>query len=265
MPSANTGSLLVKSIKIYQDHVTLSFAHKKEKLKISKDAFLSTYIYEGKLLSKKEIKKIKEIDAISLLLNYALNLINKRHYSEKVLREKLYKKQANKEAINQVILRLKENDLLDDQALMEDLINWDNERNFGQNKIIKHLKEQGVPDSLINKIKFKPSEELKKAKRLIPKLEKKYARYGFNNMKKHIYQSLVAYGFSYETASEALSFLKEANQKEETAKLKIDYKKIKKKLENKYEGYQLKQKIYSALLNKGYKSSEIRKVLEDEQ
>ncbi len=264
MPSANTGKFIVKSIKVYQDHVTLSFVRKKEKLKISKEAFLSTYIYEGKTLSNKELEKIKEIDAISLLLKYAMNLLSKRHYSEKALKEKLFKKEKNKESVQLVINRLKENDLLDDKALMEDLIAWDNERLFGKNKIIKHLKNQGIPESLINKVYFGPSNELKKAKRLIPKLNKKYSRYAFNNMKKHVYQALLVQGYTSEVAYEAIESIKDSNPKEEKSKLLNDYKKIKKRYEMKYDGYQLKQKIYAALINKGYKSSEIRKVLEDE-
>ena len=264
MPSANTGRMIVKSIKVYQDHVTLSFVRKKEKLKISKEAYLSTYIYEGKTLTKKELEKIKEIDALSTLLNYALSLLNKRRYSEKKLQDKLYKKEKNKQSVLAVIAHLKERELLDDQAFMLELIAYDDQRLFGQKKIIKHLKEQGIPESLINKARFSRSNELKKAKGLIPKLEKKYSRYAFNNMKKHVYQALLAQGFDYDVALEAIELLKAPNLKEENKKLMSDYQKIKSRYECKYEGYQLKQKIYAALINKGYKSSEIRKVLEDE-
>ena len=42
-----------------------------------------------------------------------------------------------------------------------------------------------------------------------------------------------------------------------------DYMKIKRRYINKYEGYELKKRIYAALLNKGYKHNEIRIVLED--
>lgn len=264
MPSANTGSLIIKSIKVYKDHVTLSFVHKKEKLKISKEAYLVAYLYEGKTLTKQELNKIKETDSFASVLNYAMSLINKRHYSEKVLKEKLLKKEKNRSLVNLVIRKLIENDLIDDKALMEDLIAWDNERCFGKNKIIKHLKDQGIPESLINKVYFGPSNELKKAKHLIPKLEKKYAKYAYLNKKKHIYQALLAQGFSYEVANEALEGIKEDNPKIENAKLLADYKKIKKRYESKYEGYTLKQKIYAALINKGYKGNQIRKLLEEE-
>ena len=162
----------------------------------------------------------------------------------------------------QVIKKLKDNDLLDDRAFMEDLIAWDNERNFGQKKIIEHLKKEGIPDTLISKDHFSRSNELKKAKGLIPKLDKKYSRYAYENKKKHIYQALLAQGFDYDVAKEALNDVKKDKPKEEHTKLLNDFKKIQKRYSSKYEGYQLKQKIYTALASKGYKHSDIRIVME---
>ena len=75
MPSENSGRK-IKSIKVYKDHVTLSF-FKGEKLQISKEAFVSSYLYEGKNLSKKEIDKLLEITAMTTLLNYALSIVSK--------------------------------------------------------------------------------------------------------------------------------------------------------------------------------------------
>ena len=262
MPSANTGKKVIKSIKVYKDHVTLSFV-KKETLKISKEAYLSSYLYEGKSISNKEINKLKEITALEALLNYAMSLISKRHYSEKNLYEKLIKKGNNKAAAISVISKLKESGLLDDKAYMEDLIAWDDERGFGKNKTIKHLKDQGIPDNLIARARFSHSNELKKAKGLIPKLDKKYSRYAFNNKKKHVYQALLVQGYDYEVAREAIELVKEDKPHLEKEKLLNDYKKVLKRLESKYEGYQLKQKIYAALLSKGYKSKDIKLVLEE--
>ena len=262
MPSVNSGKKVIKSIKVYKDHVTLTFT-KHETLKISKEAYLSSYIYVNKSLSNKEIAKLNELTALSALLNYAMSLISKRHYSERKMYEKLIKKENNKAAAMSVISKLKENDLLDDKAYMEDLIAWDEERGFGKNKIIKHLKDQGIADSTISKAHFSQSNEFKKAKGLVPKLERKYIRYAFNNKKKHVYQALLGQGFDYEVAKEAVELVKGDSPRLEKEKLINDYIKVLRRLENKYEGYQLKQKIYSALLNKGYKGKDIRLVLEE--
>ena len=264
MPSANTGKKTLKSIKVYKDHVTLTFV-RHDKIQISKEAFLSAYLYEGKNLSQKEIDKLLEITALSTLLNCALSLISKRHYSERKLIEKLKAKDDNWAAIKGVIAKLKENDLLDDKALMEDLIIWDDERKFGKNKIIKHLKDQGIPDNIIAKAHFSNSDELKKAKSLLPKLDKKYAKYAYESKKKHIFNALISQGYEIDIARQVIGDAKKDNPKKEKEKLVNDYLKIKRRYENKYDGYELKKRIYAALANKGYKHSEIKTVLEDYQ
>ena len=53
MPSVNTGKK-IKSIKTFKDHVTLYFG-KGEPLRISKEAFVSSYLYVGKSLNNKDI------------------------------------------------------------------------------------------------------------------------------------------------------------------------------------------------------------------
>ena len=73
---------------------------------------------------------------------------------------------------------------------------------------------------------------------------------------------MLAQGFDYDVAKEALNDVKKDKPKEEHTKLLNDFKKIQKRYANKYEGYQLKQKIYAALANKGYKHSDIRIVME---
>ena len=50
---------LVKKIQVNKSKVTINFEDG-EKLEISKDIFPNFYIYEGKLLTRKEIKEIKE-------------------------------------------------------------------------------------------------------------------------------------------------------------------------------------------------------------
>ena len=261
MPSVNTGNK-IKSIKIYKDHVTLSFV-KHEQVKISKEAFVSSYLYEGKVISSNDIQKLTDLTAISKLLNYALSLVSKRHYSKKKMYEKLIAKDDNKRAVMQVIDKLESNDLLDDKAYMQDLIAWDHERNFGENKIKKHLREQGIPESLISKAHFSQNNERKKAERLIPKLDKKYARYAYEIKKQHVYQALLSQGFNPEVARSVLDDVKQDKPKAEKEKLLADFKKIKKRYENKYAGYELKKKIQSALLTKGYKYSQIKQVLEE--
>ena len=206
MPSESTGKkYTIKSIKYNKDNVTLTFI-KHERVQISKDAYLSTYLYEGKGLSKKEIDKLIELSAYAELSNYALKLLNKRRYSEKAFYEKLKAKDNNKEIINAIIKKYKKNGLLDDKSFMEDLIAWDDERLFGKNKILKHLKDEGIPEALISKVHFSSSNELKKAKGLLPKLDKKYAKYAYQSKKRHIFDALINQGYEIDVAKKGYTF-----------------------------------------------------------
>ena len=262
MPSVNAGKYKIKSIKVFKEHVTLSFL-KRDKLQISKEAYLSSYLYEGKSLSSKEIDKLIEITSLNKLLNVALSLAIKKRYSERKMYEKLKAKEEDKASIMKVISVLKEKGLLNDQEYMNDLIARDNERQFGKNKIIKHLKDQGVKEELIVKASFSPTNETKKAKALLPKLDKKYSRYAYEIKKKHIFNALVSQGYEMGTIKQVIGETKKDQPKKEKEKLKNDYIKIKSRYAKKYEGYELNKRVYAALVNKGYKHTEIRSLLED--
>ena len=263
MPSVNAGKKVIKAIKVYKDHVTLTFA-KQETLKISKEAYLSSYLYVGKSIGKKECVKLEEITALSNLLNYAISLANKRRYSERKMREKLYKKEdANKSSVDYVINKLKDTHLIDDKAYMIDLINYYEEKRFGKNKIINNLRKQGLNDKLTEQAKFSTSNEKKKAKSLIDKLSYKYRKYSYESKKQHIYQALISQGYSPDAIKEALNDVKKDSPKVAKEKLIKDYQKILAKYKNKYDGYELKKKIYAGLVNKGYRHNEIKTVMED--
>ena len=261
MPSVSSGNKKIKSIRICKEHATLTFYHG-EPLKISKEAFLSSYLYAGKSLSKKEIAKLEEITALTNLLNYGMSIALKKRFSEKEMLEKLLKKESNYPACKKVIQKLKDNNLLDDKTFMNDLIAYDNERNYGQNKIIKHLIDKGVPQSLVAKASFPISLERKKAKSLLDKLEKKYDRLAYANKKKHIYQALLSQGFSVDVAKETIESVKKESDKKEAMILQKDYDKCLARYARKYTGYLLKQKVYSYLINRGYKYEDIKKVLD---
>lgn len=57
------------------------------------------------------------------------------------------------------------------------------------------------------------------------------------------------------------SKVKEANSKDELVKLKVDYQKTKDRLSRKYKGKELKQKVMSSLLSKGYRLNDVIKVI----
>ena len=251
----------IKKLKILKSKVSIIFDNS-SKLDISKEVFTNFYLYEGKDISKKELKKIKELNDSSSLLQYALKIRSKSIYSEFKMREKLYKKEASKKDVDKVIKILKSYDLIDDKAYAEDLVEYYNSLNYGENKIKTKLLDKGVFSDNVDKIKFPVSTEKKKANNIFPKLEKKYSKYNHSQKKAHIYNAYLEQGFSRDLASEMSGKIKDVNKIDELTKLKSDYSKIKLRLSRKYKGKELKQKILSSLLTKGYKMNDILKVIE---
>ena len=250
----------ITKIKILKNKVNISFDNS-NKLSIDKEVFTNFYLYEGKELYREEYKSIVELNDTNKLLQYALKLRSKSIYSEYKLREKLYSKEESKRSVDKVIKILKGYDLIDDKAYASDLVEYYNSLNYGENKIKTKLAEKGIFKEIVDKIKFPISIEKKKANNLLPKLEKKYDKYNASSKKSHIYNAYILEGYSKDLASEMTNKIKSPNQKDELDKLKSDYLKSKSRLERKYKGKELKQKILSSLLTKGYKMNDILKVL----
>lgn len=262
MQFANFGKHTIKNIKVSQKHITVMF-FKGEKIQISPEAYLSHYLYKGKTLSEDEIKQLLAITASSALLSYALNLVSKKPYSEAEMVEKLEKKGSDKQGSARIIAKLKASNLVNDQLFAQNIVAFDGERNYGKNKIIKHLKDKGIPEEMINTLVFPLEGEQQKAERLVPKLAEKYAYLAFENQKRHVYQALIARGFSYEIARQVLNSIKSDSKESETAKLLSDYQTLAKRFARKYNGYELKQRIMRALINKGHQYQDIKEVMED--
>ena len=150
MPSKSSGKTILK-IKVNKKDVVITFVDR-SKERLSLEVLANFYLYEGKTLTNKELSEMKKMSETSKLLKYAMSLLSKGHYSEWKMREKLYNKEASKSDVDTVIKILKKNDLLNDQMLALDWVEYGNERNIGKKKIIQELSSKGVFDDVINKI-----------------------------------------------------------------------------------------------------------------
>ena len=259
MPKGKTGKV-VKRIRINKETVSITFTDG-ERISISQEAYVSSYLYVGKELSKKEVDKLTHITSTKKLSEYALSLLSKKHYTEWKMREKLYAKEAEKEDVDFIIQRLKNIDLINDKAYIEDYLGYAQEKGYGKNKIKQELLKKGIFAEEIDKIRFNESVEKKKAQAIVPALEKKYAKYSYEQKKQHIYAALLNRGFSHDVASMCLNNISKINEKDEQIKIKNDYKKVLAQYKNKYEGRELNDKVFQALRRKGYRVSDIKRVM----
>ena len=261
MQQENTGKIITK-IRPSEKKVTIYFS--KEKLEISLEAYSNSYLYVGKSLTRKEINDLNRMTSLDAGLKYALNLLKKSIYTEYRMREKLYSKELNKNEVDSIIKFLKQNDLINDDAFIEDFLLEAEEKNYGKYKIIQKLNDLGIFEDKIKKIKFLESKEIEKAKRLLPNLDRKYKNYNFEKKKSNIYNALIRQGFDSSVASSVIKNVKPSPEKEEQRKLKEDYLKALKKAEQKYPDNRFKQKeyIFNHLVGKGYRYVDVVKEME---
>ena len=252
---------VIKKIKILKNKVKLQLEDSSV-IEMDKNVYSNFYLYVGKDLSKKEIKAIETFNDTSTYMNYALKLRQKSLYSEYHMREKLYDKGANKEQVDFVIKKLKENGLIDDKVFIEEYIEYYNSLNYGKNKIISKLKEKGIFEDKLEKVNFPISIERKKANNQLPKLEKRYEKYNETQKKQHIYQALLSLGFDVEIAKEVSDKVRTSSPREENKKLERDFEKALAKYKRKYQKRELKSKLIGHLASKGYKINDIMSLME---
>lgn len=262
MQLENIGKTIQK-ISFSKKHVTLYFSNRK--MVISKEAYVNSYLFVGKTLTKKEISDLKKMTDLDKGLEYALSLLKKSIYTEWRIREKLYAKEFDKKSVDAIIKFLKQHDLINDEMFILNYIEEGKDKGYGKNKIINKLMEKGIFAEKLNKIKFPDSIELIKAKSHIPSLEKKYSKLNYESKKNHIHDYLIRQGFDSHIALECLKLINKINPIDEKNKLINDYHKLIKKIERKEfpDRYKRKEYIITKLLAKGYKYNEIIRIMEE--
>ena len=218
-------------------------------------------IIKYNLLMKSEIdvstynEMIKEN---SLLLGYyeAIKYITKKMRSKKEIEEYLIKKGLNSKEIKETIKKLEDNKFINEdiylKAYISDQINLTNN---GVNKIKKNLLKLGLDNNKIDDYLSKIDEciFLDKIDKYIEKKIKFNKNTSSYMLKNKIIIDLVNLGFNKEDIISELNKF-EIDDKEA---YNHEYEKIKKSLEKKYSGDELKFKIREKLYKKGFRYNEI--------
>lgn len=259
MPLKSTGNVITR-IKINKKNITVSFG--KDKISLTPDAYAMAYLYVGKELDKKQIQELLDFSNMDAALKKAMALLKRGHYSEYKMRTKLKELQFGDKQINQVIKFLKQHDLINDEMLANDYLEYYNEKNFGKNRIIHELKDKGIFDVTVSKLKFPESLEKKKARNQIDILLKRNTNKSYEKNKQTIYASLISYGFDPSIITPLIEEKVHKNEKNESSNLKKDYELLYHRLSSRYEGQELYEKLMKTLRNKGYRYNDIKRIME---
>jgi len=151
-------------------------------------------------------KKKEKIYDYKRSFNYCVWLLSRRAYTEKALVDKLNKKEAKEEVIEQVIDKLKEIKYLDDEVYAESYVN-SRKRRKGANSIRSELWRKGVSEEIIESAlsELSQGEQLETAINIVLREKWRFSKGDIRKDKARAYAFLARRGFDSDIAQMALT------------------------------------------------------------
>lgn len=253
----------ITKTKELQDCVII-YLDNKEKIHLSVDIYFKYSISSQKGLDDDLYNRLKEEEKLFLAYRGALRKLSTKDFTVKQIKDYLIiKKELDYKETDNIINKLKEYGLLDDDKYCLNRTIYLNKQLLSTKQIKIKLQKEGLSNELIEKYVINNVEgEYEKAKRLAKKYSTTIKNKSLNATKQNILSKIVNAGYSYDAAKDAIDSL-HLKVDNESDLLKKEYTKAKTKYSKKYEGYDLRSHIYSYLLNKGFKSEDIKSIVED--
>ena len=215
-------------------------------------------------MKKSEPTKTNKIDEADQLFMVAVKRLIVRDYSPAKLREHLLKKNKNKKVVDEVIKKLQKYQIVNEDELIQQIIEYCDSKHYGYNRIIKMLNDRQISKDRVSKLKRDESRELKEAIKQRENLVRRYKKKNTANLKRNVYSALIRYGFDENIASIEASKVFNSHVNELNM-LKLDYSKLVSSYSRKVKGKELQNKITKALLSKGYKLDDVKLVTKEEE
>lgn len=234
---------------------------------VDEDILVKYRLQKNMELDEATIEAMKQTDEIHKFYTLAINYLSYRMRSEKEIRDYLNDKEADPEHINEIVARLKKEKLLDDQEFANSLVRT---RIMTSSKgpllLKKELIEKGVNKSQAEVALeyFTFDKQYEKAMKFAEKKMKNDGKKSFRQQIQNVQQTLMQKGYQGEVVQEVLANLpEEENEESEWQAAVLQGEKILRKYQQKAEGYELKQKVKSAMYRKGFTFDVIDRFLEE--
>ena len=169
------------------------------------------------------------------------------------------------EVINDIIENLEKKGYINDRRYCESIVNSMHYALFGEDRIIRKLKKNGIPVELIQDVLNSfPNEELVHAKAYAEKLQGTIRDESVRMKKEKIKNKLLLRGYKSDIVEAVVQDLDFAGDElKQLDNCRKCAQKARKRYEKKYSGSELRNTIYRYCAAKGYECSDIYAILDE--
>jgi len=237
-----------------------------DKINVTIDTYTELGLRQGDILSTHIINRLKNEEKIALAYDKCLKRLGYKDYSEREMRDYLYiYNELPQRDIDFIINKLKTNNFIDDEKYAFNKVTSFKNMLYSNRMMVRKLKEAGINEDIINKIvKSEKDEELIKAKKIAERYNLLINGKSLKLRKELLIKKLCDKGFNYDVSKSAIDYLDFSTYSiQETEVLRNECIKYGKKYSKKYEGRDLRNKIYTALVSKGFNSEDVYAIISE--
>lgn len=166
--------------------------------------FVAAWLEVGQEISDEKIAELRSQDAREVALQRALKYLDYRPRTEAEIRKHLSEKEVEEGIIDEVVKRLRRNNLVDDARFAE---NWvENRSEFrprGKRALAYELRQRGIDRKAIDQV-LEDVDEDQLAYQAALKQYRKYRRFDWPDFRKKMFGFLARRGFNYAASAEAI-------------------------------------------------------------
>lgn len=222
---------------------------------VDEDVLIKYRLQKDMELDDAMIEALIQTDTLHKSYTLAINYLSYRMRSEKEIRDYLNEKEVDPEHIDEIVKRLYNDNLLNDQEFANSFVR---SRIMTSSKgpllLKKELIEKGVQanqaEEALSYYTF--DKQYEKALKFAQKKVKSDGRKSFRQQIQNVQQTLMQKGFKGDVIQEVIANIPEEEEDREWEAAVFQGEKLLRKYQSKAEGFELKQKIKQAMYRKGF-------------
>lgn len=233
---------------------------------VDEDILIKHHIHKGLEITEKDVATFKEEDTVQFGYIRAIQYLSYRLRSIQEMEDHLLSLEVEEEHIAQIIQRLLKEKYLDDTAFAQMFVKHRIQTSTkGPQMVYQELKAKGVSDLIaeeaIQAYTFDVQEE--RAIKIAEKRMKRKAKSSYQKQRQQAEAALHRQGFSQDVIQQVMGeFSREADSEVEWAAIQHQGEKLYRKHRQKWEGFELEQKVKEALYRQGFSFEHIGRFIE---